>query len=778
MCGIIGFVGSGEHQALPMLEQGLQNLEYRGYDSVGVAVTDTDVPLQVFKQPTELKELQEKLDDVELDSPQIGIGHTRWSTHGEPSHANAHPQTDCDDTVAVAHNGIIKNYEKLRTRLRQSDHSFSSETDTEVVPHLIEHYREDGLSLKTAFSLAIDEIEGSYSVVVMADGKRELLAARNGSPLVLGLADNELYIASDVTAFSDFTDQIIYIEDGEMVHATESEFTVFGPDGAERSKTVEEIDWEQNQDQGGRHDPYMIEEIFGLPQAVRQCLSGRFSPEFDDFELSGLSELDEIKSVVLIGTGTSHHAAEYGARLFRDRGVPAEACTTGEFYPERRYFEQDTLIIVLTQSGETEDALDAIRRANEAGYEILCVTNTVGSTASRISDHVFYSRSGPEIGITATKTFSTQLLSLLMIATGYADDLDTTSQAADPVPETPPDRSSEFAAKFIGADRPADSPSDELKDAIDHYQQFSTGDELNAVDVIALRVIAGCAAHHQQTEDILKLGELLSEYVAEVDAELVVNRETSDPELSPERVLDVLAERKRRFRVAVQNAFDEPIDPSHLAELQRAYLVSNWDLIDAFGSSDQLETWAGKTTHDSLIADVRSLGAKIEDFLESESIHEVATSYSDAEQLFVLSAGYNHAVAKDTEIKANKITDKSAHAFYPSKLKHNSSALMTKETLVIGILAGETLSKSSSLEAALSKTQTRGAPLVLVAEENQNIPSNIEHSDTVIRVPDVRAELTPILVATAMQLFVYHFSKSTEEVSDNPRQFKKSTTVN
>jgi glucosamine--fructose-6-phosphate aminotransferase (isomerizing) len=761
-----------------VLTQGLENLEYRGYDSVGVAVTDTDVPLQIFKKSAHLEELMQELDGLSLDSPCVGIGHTRWSTHGEPSWANAHPQTDCNDTVAVVHNGIVENYEKIRTRLRKSGHSFSSETDTEVVPHLIEHYRENGLSFKTAFSRAIDEIEGSYAIVAMMDGTKELLAARNDSPLVLGLADGELYIASDVPAFLEFTEQVIFLEDGEMVHATESEFTVFGPDGDERSKTVEAIDWEQDHAQKSEYDHYMLKEIYEHPRAVRGCLSDRFSSEFDDFELSGLSELDDIESVVLIGAGTSYHAAEYGARLFRDRDIPAEACIAGEFNPVSRHLEPNTLVLGLTQSGETADTLQALRRANDAGYETLSVTNVVGSTASRIADHVFYIRSGPEIGVAATKTFSTQLLSLVMIATVYADNLDTTGQAAGPMPEVPPDRSSELAERFIKSDRPAAAvPPEELENAIDHYRQFSTGDELSAADVVTLRVVAGCAAHHQQSELISELGELLRQYVAKADMELVVNHETSESELSPEQVLKVLAERKRRLKTAVRNAFDESIDTSHLAELQRAYLVSNWDLIDAFGDTDQLAAWAGERTHKALIADLRSLDAKIDEFLGSGSIEEIAKSYNDAELLFVLGEGFNYAVAQDAAMKASQVSYKSAHAFHPSEMKHGPLALVTQETPVIGILAGENINNESNIDANLKEVQARGAPLIVIAEENQEIPLGLGQSDAVIRVPEARAELAPILVTTAIQLFIYHLAKSLDRAIDKPRNLAKSVTV-
>ena len=417
MCGIIGCVGRGG-ATLDTLVTGLSNLEYRGYDSAGVALAGAD-GLAVCKAAGELSALRDRLAERDL-SGTVGIGHTRWSTHGPPTDANAHPHLDCTGEVAVVHNGIIENYQRLRDDLTARGHDIESDTDTEVVPHLVEERLAEGASPEAAFRAAVDRLEGSYALAAVVAGSEQVLAARNDSPLVVGLDDGDTgagpaFLASDVPAFREFTPHVLYLDDGDFA-SLNGGVTVTDGTGERVSRAVETVTWDPERTGKSGYDHFMLKEIHEQPWALRQCLSGRVD------ELRGAADLDLSLSpptgVQFVAAGTSYHASLYGAELFRRAGVPAQAFLASEYATSPPPVDGD-LVVAVTQSGETADTLSAVREADRRGAETLAVTNTVSSTADRECDHTLLIRSGPEIGVAATKTFAGQLaaLNLLSLAT-------------------------------------------------------------------------------------------------------------------------------------------------------------------------------------------------------------------------------------------------------------------------------------------------------------------------------------------------------------------------
>jgi len=429
MCGIIGRVGDGD--ALGDLLDGLENLEYRGYDSAGVAVHD-DADIAVAKHEGEISDLRETLEQTALPG-QTGIGHTRWSTHGEPNDANAHPHTGCTDRVAVVHNGIIENYGDLRDELRAAGHEFTSETDSEVVPHLIETLLGDGNDPREAFRQAIDRLEGSYALAAVVEGEDTIFATRQDSPLVIGVDDDGRYLASDVPAFLDNTNQVVYIEDGDVVELRDAEHRIWrSGDGGRVDRPVETVDWDAEETAKGQFDHYMQKEIFVQPDALGDTLTGRFDQETGDVTFEGIDDghFADASRVRFVACGTSYHAAMYGASLLTAAGVDAAACRASEFTPQHAAAD-DTLVVAVTQSGETADTLNAMRAAASSGLDTLAVTNVVGSTAAREADDTIYIRAGPEIGVAATKTFSSQAVTLALLTERIADDVPDAESAYD-----------------------------------------------------------------------------------------------------------------------------------------------------------------------------------------------------------------------------------------------------------------------------------------------------------------------------------------------------------
>ncbi|MDJ1434293.1 glutamine--fructose-6-phosphate transaminase (isomerizing) [Halostagnicola sp. A-GB9-2] len=413
MCGIVGYVGT-DQGATDVLLEGLSQLEYRGYDSAGVALADPSI--EVHKKAGELSSLESALPESQLGDEPAGIGHTRWSTHGAPSDANAHPHTDELERVAVVHNGIIGNYQELRDELTTAGIEFDSETDTEVIPHLIGSFLEQGQTNAEAFRSAIDRVEGSYAIAAVFEGDETVYAARNESPLVLGLGENGYYLASDVPAFIEYTDRVIYLDDGEFARLTPDRVVVTDDTGDVVDTTIETIAWDSEETGKSGYDHYMLKEIHEQPTALRQCLRGRLEELSGGVSLENIDEMDWNPPIRLVACGTSYHAAAFAARLFRDWGVPAQAFLASEFTATEIPLSADSLVVGVTQSGETADTMRALREANRAGSTTLAVTNVVGSSAARTCDEVLYIRAGPEIGVAATKTFASQQVALMLLA--------------------------------------------------------------------------------------------------------------------------------------------------------------------------------------------------------------------------------------------------------------------------------------------------------------------------------------------------------------------------
>ncbi|WP_318570008.1 glutamine--fructose-6-phosphate transaminase (isomerizing) [Salinigranum marinum] len=414
MCGIIGY--AGEQRALPILRTGLENLEYRGYDSVGVALGGDD-GLRLFKQAGRIADLALPADD----DATVGVGHTRWSTHGKPTDANAHPHTDCTGDVAVVHNGIIENYDSLREEL--GDHAFTSETDTEVVPHLVETFRDAGHDLPEAVARTLDRLEGTFALGVVAADFDGIVAARRDNPLVVGHGETGNFIASDVTAFLEHTREVTYVEDGDVAVLSEGGVEITN-DGRAVDRPRERVEWEAEAAEKSGYDHYMLKEIHEQPTALRQTLSGRID------ELNGEAEieidlpkeyLNSLDEVTFIACGTSYHAGLYAAQLVEslaDVRASAEVASEYEFDGGRDPWR--TLVVPVTQSGETADTLSALRRAKRAGARSLAVTNTLGSTVTREADDTVFIRAGPEIGVAATKTFVSQVATLALLTVSVA----------------------------------------------------------------------------------------------------------------------------------------------------------------------------------------------------------------------------------------------------------------------------------------------------------------------------------------------------------------------
>ena len=415
MCGIVGYVAddSGE-DALPLLINGLERLEYRGYDSAGVCLR-TD-PLTVHKKAGEVSELKGVVP--ESSDATCGLGHTRWSTHGEPTDENAHPHTDSKRRYGVVHNGIIENYDTLRDELEEKGYEFTSETDTEVVPHLLAEGKGD---LLERLGAATERLEGSYALACVNAERDEIVVARQDSPLVVGHGEDANYVGSDVTAFVEHTRKVSYLHDGDVARITADGVEVWN-DGDGVDREIETVDWDVEAAEKGGYDHYMLKEIHEQPRSLRQTVSERAD------EVEGEATLDlpdrvlaRHSRVEFVACGTSYHAALYARRLFEEHAdVPATVEYASEY--DGPHAPGETLVVAVTQSGETADTLSAMRRAGREGATTLAVTNTVGSTAAREADENVYIRAGPEIGVAATKTFASQVvtLGLVSVAVGRA----------------------------------------------------------------------------------------------------------------------------------------------------------------------------------------------------------------------------------------------------------------------------------------------------------------------------------------------------------------------
>jgi glucosamine--fructose-6-phosphate aminotransferase (isomerizing) len=419
MCGItarIGHESDGES-----LLVSLENLEYRGYDSAGIAVQN-GAGLSVQKCEGEVSELKSELAADEPNG-HVGIGHTRWSTHGPPSDENAHPHTDCTGEVAVVHNGIIDNHQTLRAELRERGHEFTSDTDTEVVPHLIEERLADGADPETAFRDAVGRLEGSYALAMMVEDEDTIYATRQESPLALGVGQGTNYLASDVPAFIEFTKRVVYPEDGDVVVVTPDDYRITDEDGLPVTRPVETVDWDAEDAEKGGYDHYMLKEIHEQPTALRRTLDGRIDDGDVVLEEFPPGTFEGVSAVQFVACGTSYHAALYGKQLLSNWGIEATAYIASEYGVYPPPVDENTLVIGVTQSGETADTLEALSAAKDRGARTLAVTNVVGSTAARECDDALFIRAGPEIGVAATKTFSSQVATLVLLGERLVRDM-------------------------------------------------------------------------------------------------------------------------------------------------------------------------------------------------------------------------------------------------------------------------------------------------------------------------------------------------------------------
>jgi glucosamine--fructose-6-phosphate aminotransferase (isomerizing) len=427
MCGITACVG--HEDVSETLLTGLQNLEYRGYDSSGVA-TSNGRGITVVKREGKIRNLEAELG-TSNPTGRVGIGHTRWSTHGAPTDRNAHPHTDCDGQIAVAHNGIIENHAELREELAARGHTFTSDTDTEVVPHLLEEALDDGCSPVEALQETVDRLEGSYAIVFLSEDHDAIYATRNGSPLVLGIDGERRFLASDVPSFLDFTSDVVYLEDGDIVQAEAGSHTVVDSDGNTVSREMTTVDWSPEDAERNGYPHFMLKEINEQPAALKRALEGRITEDGAvDLNSFPPGTFEDVSEVHFIACGTSYHAALYARQLLVDRGVPAHVFTAGEYVTTPAPISPETLVIAVTQSGETADTLQSLRHASREGARTVAVTNVVGSTAAREADDALFIRAGPEIGVAATKTFSSQVAVLGLLSDRLVTDV-TGSPAED-----------------------------------------------------------------------------------------------------------------------------------------------------------------------------------------------------------------------------------------------------------------------------------------------------------------------------------------------------------
>lgn len=416
MCGIVGYIGGRD--AVPILLDGLQRLEYRGYDSAGLAVLNGH-GLDLVKTAGKLTVLGDRIRQAPPEG-RMGIAHTRWATHGEPTDSNAHPHSDCSGKFAVVHNGIIENYRELRQWLLSKGHRLLSETDTEVLPHLIEHYYRG--DLLTAVRSAIKDLDGSYAIAAICEGEPgRIIAARKDSPLVIGLGDGENYLASDIPAILPHTRRSYILSDGEVVDLRRDRVTITDQTSRPVDKEVFQVTWDASAAEKGGYSHFMLKEIHEQPRAVRDTLRGRLDEMQNQVVLPELEpvreQLAQAQNMVFVACGTAYHAGLVGRTIMEKlAGIRTEADLASEFRYRDPLITANTVVVVISQSGETADSLAALREAKRRGALILAVVNVVGSSIAREADAVLYTWAGPEIAVASTKAYVTQLITLKLLA--------------------------------------------------------------------------------------------------------------------------------------------------------------------------------------------------------------------------------------------------------------------------------------------------------------------------------------------------------------------------
>lgn len=419
MCGIVGYIG--EHQAAPILLDGLSKLEYRGYDSAGIAIFDGK-KIEMQKVMGRLKVLEEMTHGGETMPGTLGIGHTRWATHGCPSDTNAHPHFNKEHTIVVVHNGIIENYGKLKKKLEAKGYEFLSETDTEVLVHLLtEYYKGDPIS---AIEKVMRRVEGSYALGIMfLDHPHHIYAARKDSPLIVGSSDKGNLIASDVPAVLKYTRSVYYMENEEIACLSQENIRFYNIDGDELAKVPTTIEWDIDAAEKGGYEHFMLKEIYEQPKAVRDTLSPRLREEDVVIEELGMTddEIRAVRKITIVACGSAYHAGMTGKYVLEGMArIPVEVDLASEFRYRNPIYEEGTLAVIISQSGETADSLAALREAKKHGVRVLGIVNVVGSSIAREADNVMYTWAGPEISVATTKAYSAQISALYLLAMKFA----------------------------------------------------------------------------------------------------------------------------------------------------------------------------------------------------------------------------------------------------------------------------------------------------------------------------------------------------------------------
>ena len=419
MCGIVGYVGYRE--AFPIIIKGLQRLEYRGYDSSGVALMNGKI--NVYKKQGKVADLLAFSEDKDTAS-NIGIGHTRWATHGVPNDVNAHPHTSQSKTIALIHNGIIENYDSIKEELSKRGHSFESETDTEVLTHLIEEVqKKEEVSLFEAVRLSLAEVIGAYAIAVIEESNRnEIIVAKKGSPLVIGVGENEFFLASDATPIIEYTKNVVYLEDGEIARLKiGEEMELKTIENVEKTPYIQELELNLEAIEKGGYEHFMLKEIFEQPKSIADSMRGRLDIKTAEVKLGGLAEYEQkiinADRIIIIACGTSWHAGLIGEYLFEDLArIPVEVEYASEFRYRNPIITEKDVVLAISQSGETADTLAAMNLAKDKGATVLGICNVVGSSIARLSDAGSYTHAGPEIGVASTKAFTAQVTVLTLMA--------------------------------------------------------------------------------------------------------------------------------------------------------------------------------------------------------------------------------------------------------------------------------------------------------------------------------------------------------------------------
>jgi glucosamine--fructose-6-phosphate aminotransferase (isomerizing) len=433
MCGIVGYIGFRD--AYPIVIKGLHRLEYRGYDSAGVALLNKDEELKVYKKAGKVSDLENFVKDIDTSST-IGMGHTRWATHGAPSDRNSHPHSSSNRKLTIIHNGIIENYSSIKEALLAKGHVFLSDTDTEVLIHLVEDIQtETGLDLREAVRVALNRVIGAYAIVIMSeDAPDELIAARKGSPMVIGVGKGEYFIASDATPIVEYTKNVIYLNDNEIAYVRRDDLLIKNIDNTVQTPYIQKLELQLEMLEKGGYDHFMLKEIYEQPRSVRDCLRGRIYPQQGKVQLGGIKEyvekLKNVDRIIIVACGTSWHAGLVGEYLIEEYArVPVEVEYASEFRYRNPIITEKDLVIAISQSGETADTMAAIELAKEKGATIFGICNVVGASIPRLSHAGVYTHAGPEIGVASTKAFTAQVTALTLMAFYIAQQRGTITES-------------------------------------------------------------------------------------------------------------------------------------------------------------------------------------------------------------------------------------------------------------------------------------------------------------------------------------------------------------